>query len=200
MAVKVDSAFEGSFPAGDSFSTTSLGATALGERLRFSLPVMSESGAPNYPSEFKSVLRYYRRSKVGRGEQLDASLIDEALTTISAPMALPFGAHPLSEPGGGTVSKTPSTSLLRLGFCLSSRVGGSPLSSAQFVDVKMRGVGAPPRLGGPPPLSSSLEVGVSSRGDVFEDSRVNGLSQFQKWPVNFGMYGEVVVWEQGNEI
>jgi len=196
----VDSAFEGSFPIGDSFSATSSRATTLGERLRFSLPVMSESGAPIYPSEFKSVLRYYCRLKVGRGEQLDASLIDEALTAINAPMALPFGAHPSSEPGGGTVSKTPSTSLLWRGFCLPSRVGGSPLSLAQSVDVKIRGAGAPPRLGGPPPLSSSLEVGVSSRGDVFEDSRVNGLSQFQKWPVDFGPSGEVVLWEQGDEI
>jgi hypothetical protein len=34
--------------------------------------------------------------------------------------------------------------------------------------MKMRGVGAPPRLGGLPLLSSSLEVGESSRGDVFE--------------------------------
>jgi hypothetical protein len=32
----------------------------------------------------------------------------------------------------------------------------------------MRGVGAPPRLGGLPLLSSSLEVGESSRGDVSE--------------------------------
>jgi hypothetical protein len=158
-------AIEGSFPVGDSFGSTSSGAAALGERLRFS----SESGAPIYPSESKSVLRYYRRSKVGRGDQLDASLIDEALMTISAPMPLPFGAQPLSEPGGGTVSKTPSTSLLWDGFPLPSGVGGSPLSSAQFVGVKMRDVGAPPLL------SSSLEVGVSSRGYVFEDFRVNGL-------------------------
>jgi hypothetical protein len=31
------------------------------------------------------------------------------------------------------------------------------------VGVKMRGVGAPPRLGDPPLLSSSLEVGESSK-------------------------------------
>jgi hypothetical protein len=54
-------------------------------------------------------------------------------------------------------------------------VGGSPLSSAQFVGVKMLGVGAPPRLvvspvvGCPPLLSSSLEVSKSSRRDIFEE-------------------------------
>jgi hypothetical protein len=29
---------------------------------------------------------------------------------------------------------------------------------------------------------------------------VNGLSQSQKWPIGFGPSGEVVVWEQGEEI
>jgi hypothetical protein len=33
-----------------------------------------------------------------------------------------------------------------------------------------------------------------------DDSRVNGLSQSQKWPVSFGPFGEVIVWEQGDEI
>jgi hypothetical protein len=138
------------------FDQASSGQAALGERLCFSLPVMSECGAPIYPSESKLVLRYYRRSKVGRGAQLNASLIDEALTAIRAPMALPFGAQPSSEPGGGMVSKFPSTSLLWRGFLLPNRVGGSSLSSAQSMGVKMGGVGAQPRLGGLPLLPSSL--------------------------------------------
>jgi hypothetical protein len=33
-----------------------------------------------------------------------------------------------------------------------------------------------------------------------DDSRVNGLSKSQKWPIGFGPSGEVVVWEQGDEI
>jgi hypothetical protein len=49
----------------------------------------------------------------------------------------------------GTV-KTLLTSLLWRGFLLPSGVGGSPLSLAQSVGVKMRGVGAPPRFGGLP--------------------------------------------------
>jgi hypothetical protein len=83
-------------------------------------------------------------------------------------MALPFGAQPSLEPSGGTVSKSPSTSLLRCGFLLPRGVGGSPLSSAKSMGVKMRGVGAPPRLGGSSLLSSFLEMGESSREDVFE--------------------------------
>jgi hypothetical protein len=53
-------------------------------------------------------------------------------------------------------------------------VGGSSLQSSQSVGEKMLGVGAPSRLvvsplfGCPPLLSSSLEVGASSRGGDFE--------------------------------
>jgi hypothetical protein len=91
---------------------------------------------------------------------------------ISALTALPFGAQPSSETGRGTLSMSPSTSLLWRGFLLLSGVGGSPLSSAHSVGVKMRGVGAPPRFGRPHLLASSFEMGESSRGDVFE--RVGG--------------------------
>jgi hypothetical protein len=42
----------------------SSGADALGERLCYSLPVMSESGTPIYPSESKSVLKYSRKKQV----------------------------------------------------------------------------------------------------------------------------------------
>jgi hypothetical protein len=75
------------------------------------------------------------------------------------------------------LSKSPSASLIQHGFLLpivvalpSTGVGGSPLSSAQSMGVKMMGVGALPRpvvspmVGWPPSLSSSLKVGESSRG------------------------------------
>jgi hypothetical protein len=65
----------------------SLGADALGERLRYSLPMMSESGSPIYPSESKSVLKYSRKNKVGK---LDKHLLAEALETFSIPKEL-FG-------------------------------------------------------------------------------------------------------------
>lgn len=74
---------------------------ALGERLGYSLLVMSKSGAPIYLSESKSVLRYSRKHKVGR---LDEHLLAKALVAFSAPMAhsVPlFGgvaAKPLSAP------------------------------------------------------------------------------------------------------
>jgi len=35
------------------------------------------------------------------------------------------------------------------------------------------------------------------KGEVF---KVNGLTQSQKWPVGFGPSGEVVAWEQGDEV
>jgi hypothetical protein len=76
----------------------SSGVDALGERLRYSLPVMSESGAPIYPSKSKSVLRYSRNHKIGK---LVEHMLAEVLEAFSAPKApsLPcFGvaAKPLS--------------------------------------------------------------------------------------------------------
>jgi hypothetical protein len=38
---------------------------------------------------------------------------------------------------------------------------------------------------------------IAENGNEF---RVNGLSQSQKWPVGFDPFGEVVVWEQCDEI
>jgi hypothetical protein len=52
-------------------------ATALQVRMRYSPLAMSESGAPIYPSESKSVLRYSRKHKVGR---LDEHLLAEAFS------------------------------------------------------------------------------------------------------------------------
>jgi hypothetical protein len=66
-------------------SVCSSGADALGERLRYSLHVMSESGAPIYPSESKSVLSYSRKNKVGK---LDKHLLAETLETFNAPKEL----------------------------------------------------------------------------------------------------------------
>jgi hypothetical protein len=33
-----------------------------------------------------------------------------------------------------------------------------------------------------------------------DDSKVNGLSQSHKWPKGFGPSGEVVMWEQGDDV
>jgi hypothetical protein len=43
------------------FELSSLGAPVLGERIRFSLPVMLEIGAPIYMSKSKLVMAYHRR-------------------------------------------------------------------------------------------------------------------------------------------
>jgi hypothetical protein len=79
----------------DILSDCSSGADALGERLHYSLPVMSESGAPIYPSQSKSVLRYSRNHKIGK---LDEHLLAEAFSAPMAPSMPSFGvaAKPLS--------------------------------------------------------------------------------------------------------
>jgi hypothetical protein len=121
----------------------SSGADALGERLRYSLPVLSESGAPIYSSDPKSVLGYSQKHRVGK---LDEHLLAEALEAFSAHKApsLPFfgvAAKPLSAPARDGIVSTPAQDevcqpLLRHGFLLPSstalpplEVGGSPLSS-----------------------------------------------------------------------
>jgi hypothetical protein len=97
---------------------------------------MAENGAPIYPFESKSVLRYHRKSKVGRNAQMDASLFDEAVTALSAPRTPLSGVssqvlggtvgQSSPKPGGGVVGKSPPSSFLRRGFLIPS--APSPLS------------------------------------------------------------------------
>jgi hypothetical protein len=76
------------FEVGSDFGVSALGAAVLVERLHFSLPVMLECGAPIYPPESKSVLRYHRRLKATTA-QMDTSLFDEVVTALSA-STMPF--------------------------------------------------------------------------------------------------------------
>jgi hypothetical protein len=73
----------------NSFNASAFRAVALGERLSFSLSVMS---TPIYSFESKSVPRYHRRLKVGKGAQMDASLFDEVVTALNAPTTPSLGA------------------------------------------------------------------------------------------------------------
>jgi hypothetical protein len=159
----------------------SSGADALGERMGFSLPVMSESGAPIYPLESKSVLTYSRKNKVGK---LDKHLLEEALETFSAPKELSrplcgVVSKPLSAPTKSSAAQDKGYQpILRRGFLLPSgvalppsEVGVVPLSSVQSVL-------------GCPPLMSFSEVGKSSRGGgvntlgVSHEGNVNGFLDF----------------------
>jgi len=63
--------------------------------------------------------------------------------------------------------------------------------SSSTLDVKADGV-----LGLPSSLSGCVTP-IFEKGNEF---RVNGLFQSQEWPVGFDLSGEVVVWEQGDEI
>jgi len=153
---------------------------ALGERLRYSLLVMSEFGAPIYSSESKSVLKYSRKNKVGK---LDKHLLEEALETFGVPKAssLPsFGiaTKPLLEPTKDGIVSTPAQvegcqPILWRGFlpprgtAPSSEVGESP--GAAFVDDSSRGGGLK-ELGGPSRAAIDLSLcfqtlGVSHEGN-----------------------------------
>jgi len=148
---------------GSDFRVSSLGVIVLGDRLRFSLPIMSESGAPIYPSNSKSVLRYHWRSKANTAK-MDTSLFDEGHIALSAPMTPLFDASSQALGGtvvqsspklGGGAGKSPSSSFLRHGFLLPSV--SSPLSEKEV------------------------------------NFRLNGLIQSQQWPVGFCLSEEIVV-------
>jgi hypothetical protein len=123
-----DSGFE-VFPSVPSIAVVGsnfLGAATLGERLWLSLPVMLESGAPIYPLESKSVLRFSWKWK---DAQLNKSLIAESLAAFTASPP-PLG--PLSSPPMEIVAaREPPVSFVGCGFLLpcspspSFEVGGS---------------------------------------------------------------------------
>jgi hypothetical protein len=156
-------------------------AATLGERLCFSVPVMSESGAPIYPSESKSVLKYSRKNKVGK---MDKLLLEEALETFGVPKApsLPsFGdaTKPLFEPSKYGLMSTPTLDegcqpFLRRDFLLPKGTASSPSevgesSGAAFVDDSSRG-GSLDKLGGSPGTAIDLSLcfqtlGVSHEGN-----------------------------------
>jgi len=142
------------------FEFPSLGADALGERIRLSLPVMADSGAPIYPSETKSVMRYQRKSKA-KASKLDISLIDEAVTALSSPMTQCSGTSQALD--GSVVQNLPMPSGgvgLRRGFLL-PRVP-SPLSDCKS---KTGDKGENPNSNG---LIQSQEwpVGFSPSGEI----------------------------------
>jgi hypothetical protein len=133
------------------------------------LPVMADSGAPIYPSETKSVMRYQRKSKA-KASKLDISLIDEAVTALSSPMTQCLGTSSQAM-DGSVVQNLPMPSGgvgLRHGFLL-PRVP-SPLSGCKLMTI-----------------------------DKGETPNSNGLIQSQEWPVGFSPSGEIVLWDQGEE-
>jgi len=87
----VNATFGGPVLDSKRFVFPSLGAAALGERIRLSLLMMSESGAPIYPPESKSVLRHHRKSKANTSQRV-VSMFDEAVTAFRASLMLCLGA------------------------------------------------------------------------------------------------------------
>jgi hypothetical protein len=189
------SALVGFDPALDNCSS---GTDALGERLRYSLPVMSESGVPIYPSESKLVLKFSRKNKVGK---LDKHLLAEALETFSVPKDLSgplcgVVSKPLSAPAKSTFAQDEGYHpLLRRGFLLPrdaalppSEVGVVPLSLVQSVlgclpfmsfsevSESLRGGGFE-EIGGPPEAAIDLNFCCNTLG-VSHEGNVNGFLDF----------------------
>jgi hypothetical protein len=51
-----------------------------------------------------------------------------------------------------------------------------------------------------PAVKEGVSTLVSPTAIKGEDFRVNGLTQSQKWLVGFGLFGEVVAWNQSDEV
>jgi hypothetical protein len=150
-------------------------AAELGDRLCFSLPMMTDFGTPIYSSESMKLLRYSRKLK---GAKMNENLIAKVVEAINVPRS---SLGPCSSLALAPFRDEVYKPLLQRGFLLSSsviipstKVGGSSLPSSQSVGEKMLGVGAPSRLvvssmfGCSLLLSSSSEVGESSRGGDLE--------------------------------
>jgi len=106
----------------------------LGERLRFSLPVMSKSGARIYPFESKSVLRYHRRLKA-KTAQMDTSLFEEAVGR----KAQLFSSDDVGE--WGPIYPSESKSVLR--YHRKSKVGRNAQMDASLFDEAVTALSAP---------------------------------------------------------
>jgi hypothetical protein len=73
----------------DVSGSTSSKAAKLGDRLCFSLPMMSESETPIYPSDSKKLLRYSQKLKDAK---MNENLIAEAVAALNVP-PLSLGPH-----------------------------------------------------------------------------------------------------------
>jgi hypothetical protein len=142
---------------------------------------------------------------------LDENLVIESMIAMRLPVS--FSAKeavavlPVMDPAGvadfvkGFVK--PSTSMkgfLRQGFLNPSPAVKALISHTSLLEIvvssstpEVKEVGV---VGIPSPLGGCITLTFGK----CNDSRVNGLSQSQKWSVGFGPSEEVVVWEQGDEI
>jgi len=113
-------------------------AAELGDRLRFSLPVMSKSRTPIYPSESKKLLRYSQKLK---GAKMNENLIVEVVAAINVP---PSSLGPRSSLAPASFRDEVCKPLSQRGFLLpsgvvipSNEVVGSSLPLSQYVGEKM---------------------------------------------------------------
>jgi hypothetical protein len=176
----------------------------LGERLRFAL----------VPTVSKPFQKYCWKAREGRSGHLDENLVAESIAAIR--VLVGFSAKeeatviPELNPTGGAdfvkgfmgfiKSSSSMKGFLHRGFLNPSPVVKSSTSHTSLLETvvssstpEVKEVGV---VGIPSPLGGCITPYVG-KGD---DSKVNGLSQSQKWPVGFGPSGEVIVWEQGDEI
>jgi hypothetical protein len=196
------------FPSG-----SSSGAVELGERLLLSRPMASTS---------KPFLKYYRKAREGRVVKMDERLFSNSVAAMISDFAdgFPFplsSATPASELPlesklvqssrvpplvdvaafvKDVIKRTPpARGFLQRGFLnlrparqVSSKVlVVSPLTLVVKEDVV---VGTP----------SHLCRCVSPSIDKGEDLRVSCLVESQRWLVGFSPFGEVVMWDQGDEV
>jgi len=156
------------------------------------------------PSVSKPFQKFYQKARESRFGLLDEKLVVESMAAMKPPVS--FSAEEvaavlaeLNPIGGADFVKgcvKPSSSMkgcLQRGFLdPSPAVKASSIHTSILKTVvssstsKVKEVGV---VGFPSSLGGCVTPIVGKDGD----SRVNGLSQSQKWPVGFGPSGEVVV-------
>jgi len=169
----------------------------LGERLR----------SASVPTVSKPFQKYYRKAREGRSGHLDENLVAESMVALSVLISFSTKEEAAVIPALRANSVKgfvkPSSSMkgfLRRGFLnpsLAMKASTTHTSLLETVvsssapEVKEVGV-----VGLPSPLGGCVTPYVRK----CDDSRVNGLSQSQKWPIGFGPSREMIVWEQGDKI
>lgn len=158
----------------------------MGKRLCSSSPVLSNS---------KPFQKYYRKAREARDLHMDENLFADSMEALRPAQ------------GPGFLSLLPSDPAEKVAIALLVQDKGKSPSPVRgflwwgFLNLSLVVTHKVSVVSASTPV---VKEGASTPGSPTaikgEDFRVNGLTQSQKWPVDFGPSREVVAWEQGDKV